>query len=235
MKKLSTNSRSQPPRVAKLKRTPDTREGPLVEVASTKANLNASKKRSKRRKISKDTASPARENNSGLAIFPDELLLEILSYYPESEIDPNRVCIEADNDPDIHFVRRETLNALSQTCRNLRRFLHPYVWRRIEVFFGMRVSYQEQVSTQEEVALELLRQLEIVTIRDPMLVEYVKYVESPIRFPVEPWNRIFTDFWNVQRCQCPDRQLFCSGKFSENSRVALRYFQTCIRSSSIPQ
>jgi len=31
--------------------------------------------------------------------------------------------------------------------------------------------------TQRQLAVELIRQLEIVTIRDPSLAEYVKYVE----------------------------------------------------------
>jgi hypothetical protein len=132
---------------------------------------NASKNPSKRRRF-KDAPSPERENATGLAILPDELLLEILSYYPESEPDPNEEYSR--EDADAHFARRERLITLSQTCRNLRRFLRPYVWRRIEVFTGMRVSAGEVLNIQGKVALELIRQLEIVTIRDPELAEYVK-------------------------------------------------------------
>lgn len=139
---------------------------------------NASKKPAKRRRIFDDAPISERENTTGLAILPDELLLEILSYYPESEPDLNEEYSE--EDANAHFSRRERLTVLSQTCRNLRRFLRPYVWRRIEVFTGMRVSAGEILNTHEKLALELLRQLEIVTIRAPELAEYVKYVESRI-------------------------------------------------------
>jgi hypothetical protein len=134
----------------------------------------ASKKPSKCRKILEleDAPSPQCENTTGLALFPDELLLEILSYYPECELDPNEEYSK--QDADAQFARREALIALSQTCRNLRRFLRPYIWRRIEVFIGMRVSAGEVLNTEEQLALELVRQLEIVTIRDPDLAGYVK-------------------------------------------------------------
>jgi len=139
---------------------------------------NASKKPSKRRRSFNDSPISERENTTGLGTLPDELLLEILSYYPESEPGPNEEYTK--EDADAHFARRERLTALSQTCRNLRRFLRPYVWRRIEVFTGMRVSAGEVLNTQEKLALELVRQLEIVTIRAPELAEYIKYVESRI-------------------------------------------------------
>ena len=139
---------------------------------------DTSKKPSKRRRDSNDSPISERENMNRLATLPDELLLEILSYYPESKPGPNEEYSK--ENADAHFARRERLIALSQTCRNLRRFLRPYVWRRIEVFAGMRVSAGDVLNTQEKLALELVRQLEIVTIRAPELAEYIKYVESRI-------------------------------------------------------
>jgi len=135
-----------------------------------------SKKPSKRRRILKGGSE--RRNTTGLATLPDELLLEILSYYPESEPDPKEEY--GKEEADAHFARRERLIALSQTCRNLRRFLRPYIWRRIEVFTGMRVSTGEILDTPETLALELIRQLEIVTVRDPELADYVKYIPTHI-------------------------------------------------------
>jgi hypothetical protein len=44
----------------------------------------------------------------------------------------------------------------------------------------MRVSSGETLDTEQQLALELIRQLEIVTIRNPSLAAYVKYVESLI-------------------------------------------------------
>ena len=138
--------------------------------SSALEKVDVPKKPSKRRRILKGE----RENTTGLATLPDELLLEILSFYPESEPDPKEKYSK--EEADAHFARRERLITLSQTCRNLRRFLRPYVWRRIEVFTGMRVSTGEVLDTPEKLALELIRQLEIVTVRDPELADFVKYV-----------------------------------------------------------
>lgn len=130
---------------------------------------------------------PGPENTTGLPMFPAELLLEILSY---CESDPDPALDEEYNkkDADAHFANRERLMALSQTCRNLRLFFLPYLWNRIEVFSGMRAPTGEVLNSDEQLAFELVRQLEIVTIRDPDLARYVKCVESPFFFPMEPWN-----------------------------------------------
>ena len=132
------------------------------------------KKPSKRNKISEETQSPdlRRQNTTGFAILPDELLLEVLSYYPDSKLE---VSEHSRKDADTHSSRRERLIALSETCRNLRRFLRPYVWCRIEVLDKMTAD-----KTEQRLALELVRQLEIVTIRDPSLAEYVKYVDKEL-------------------------------------------------------
>ena len=160
MKKQSTSSKSRVS--SRLKRVLD---NPPEEVPPP----NVSKKHPKRCKTS-DTSSPERENTNGLAILPDELLLEILSYYLDSEPELDD---DVGKNADAHFARRERLIALSQTCKNLRRFLRPYIWRRIEVFTGMHVS-TGTLRTRRQLAFELIRQLEIVTIRDPGLAEYVK-------------------------------------------------------------
>jgi hypothetical protein len=160
MKEQSTSSKSQGSRVSsRLKQVQD---NPPEDVPPP----NVSKKHPKRC----ETSSPERENTTGFAILPDELLLEILSYYPDSEHELNE---DIGKNADAHFARRERLIALSQTCKNLRRFLRPYVWRRIEVFTGMRVL-TGTLRTKRQLAFELIRQLEIVTIRDPGLAEYVK-------------------------------------------------------------
>jgi len=171
MKKNSTPPKSRSKRL----QAPRKLKKPLATSEKEISPDNVAKKPSKRRKISKpDTAqSPEklakRENTSGLAILPDELLLEVLSYYPDSKLEVGQY---SRKDADAHFSRRERLIALSETCRNLRRFLRPYVWCRIEVLD--RMTAEETLKTNQQLALELIRQLEIVTIRDPSLAEYVK-------------------------------------------------------------
>jgi len=117
-------------------------------------------------------------NNGGLPTLPDELLLELLSYYPPI---PLPAFSDEDIDTAAHIARRDTLLALSRSSSNLRRFFRPYIWQRIEVCAGMPVGKTtlNKGNGKEEkkaFALELLRQLEIVTIRDPTLAQYVECV-----------------------------------------------------------
>ncbi|KAJ3508762.1 hypothetical protein NLJ89_g5577 [Agrocybe chaxingu] len=146
-------------------------------------------RRSTRIKRSKRSPTPEEEifcsergtNSTGLAVLPDELLLEILSYYPplpHPTSRNNRVNAQA------HIERRERLLALSRTCSNLRRFFRPYIWERIEVCEGMRVGNSVLAfglkKDDKEFAIELVRQLEIVTIRDATLAQHVKIVNVDI-------------------------------------------------------
>ncbi|KDR77403.1 hypothetical protein GALMADRAFT_404946 [Galerina marginata CBS 339.88] len=128
-------------------------------------------------------------NAKGLPTFPDELLLEIMSYYP---IHPDwrslsPLCMHLDwrpNDARAHAEWRDTLLSLSQTCRNFRRFFRPYLWRRIEVCTGMNVEggvLGRGYGKDRQFNDELVRQLEIVTVRDPSLAEYVKLINVEVR------------------------------------------------------
>ena len=93
----------------------------------------------------------------------------------------------------------ETLLSLSQTSRSLRRFFWRYLWQRIEVREGMKIwdkdepFYSEKSRTHtghlsqsrytpghKGYATELVRQLEIVTVRNPQLAQYVKSVLSEL-------------------------------------------------------
>jgi len=129
-------------------------------------------------------------NTCGLPIFPAELLMEIMTYFPRST-DPSlhdpsisRVlyAIEAEE----HVAWRQTSLALSQTCKSLRLFFLPYLWRRIEVWEGMITQGQAltslvpRLAVEKELNLELVRQLEIVTVRNPTLADYVQIVDVDV-------------------------------------------------------
>ena len=132
-------------------------------------------------------------NTSGLAVIPDELLLEIVSYLPSppapSESHEYRYAVA-------YMQQRDLFLALSVTCRRLRQFFRPYVWRRLEVTSGMPIGETTLYpgggkEGNVAYATELVRQLEIVTIREPSLAEYVQYVfltwnelETKILFPI---------------------------------------------------
>ena len=102
-------------------------------------------------------------NTTGLPAFPDELLAEVLFQLPTVPLPTIEIILQ---DAKTHILRQKTLLALSQTCSNLRRFFRPYAWDRIEV-----VTSKGRASNRE-----LLRQLEVVTVRDSSLAHLVKYV-----------------------------------------------------------
>ncbi|RDB21235.1 Phosphoribosylglycinamide formyltransferase [Hypsizygus marmoreus] len=134
-------------------------------------------------------------NTTGFPGLPTELLIEITSYFPTIPIPA------PDIDHDIYssagLERREVLAILSQMCQSLRSVFLPCLWERIEAcslhndsrgrdewhsyHFGhrrhhtrLRVVYP----WEKFLATELVQQLEITTIRDPTLAQYVKIVNT---------------------------------------------------------
>ena len=137
---------------------------------------------------SRGTASTYTDNTRGFAALADEIYLEILSYIPSVPI-PTSIYGRSDSYPGIRRSRHETLLSLSQTSRSLRRVFWRYLWQRIEVCEGMKIgdtddtlksrpylNVLEDPTGHKTYATELVRQLEIVTIRNTQLAQYVKSV-----------------------------------------------------------
>ena len=120
-------------------------------------------------------------NSRGFAALADEIFLEIVSQIPTVPI-PTLESIHFESYPEIRRSRHETLLSLSQTSRSLRRFFWRYLWQRIEVREGMNIGDSKDGTlkdtrtrpSRDKYAIELVRQLEIVTIRNPLLAQYVK-------------------------------------------------------------
>jgi len=137
----------------------------------------------KRRDVGAITPPPTSThgfNTRGFATLADEIYLEIVSHIPSVPI-PTPESIHLVSYPEIRRSRHETLLSLSQTSRSLRRFFWRYLWQRIEVREGMKFGDKDEslknTSTRpsrDKYAIELVRQLEIVTIRNPQLAQYVK-------------------------------------------------------------
>ncbi|KDR77409.1 hypothetical protein GALMADRAFT_245602 [Galerina marginata CBS 339.88] len=133
--------------------------------------------------------APVEVNAKGFPTMPDELLLEIMSHCPKPrDVISTEATEDRAEDAMVYAMRRDMLLALSQTCRNLRRFFRPYVWSRIEVCRGMldespadglggKIHVAEVRQMYNE---ELVRQLEIVTERDPSLAEHVKLINVEV-------------------------------------------------------
>ncbi|RDB23832.1 hypothetical protein Hypma_008940 [Hypsizygus marmoreus] len=122
-------------------------------------------------------------NTSGLPALPTELLLEIISYFPTIRV-PATSARNVEVFPGIYLQRTKVLRTLSQTCKSLRGMFLPLSWERIEPCASDRVGNNRRSSTragiprlwEKVLATDLVRQLEIVTIRNPSLASYVKVV-----------------------------------------------------------
>jgi len=121
-------------------------------------------------------------NMTGFAALPDELYLEIISHFPAYPIPLGNKSVNIQAVRDRHV----TLLALSQVCRSLRPAFLRYLWQRIEVYDGMETGKGQlhrrlgrtSASADKKYAEELVRQLEVVTVREPSLARHVKSVKN---------------------------------------------------------
>ncbi|KAF9466938.1 hypothetical protein BDZ94DRAFT_1211895 [Collybia nuda] len=117
-------------------------------------------------------------NSSGLPALPVELLLEIISHFLTVAIPKFQSGVYHAG----YLDRPNVLQALSRVCRSLRSVFLPYTWQRIEVCASARMTCQTwvhrniKIPWERDLAYELIRQLETVTIRNPALAEHVKIV-----------------------------------------------------------
>ena len=122
-------------------------------------------------------------NIRGFPSLPVELLLEVTSHLVRVPIPSYKLSLY----PARYLAHHNTLRSLSQTCRSLHSIFLPHVWRRIEVRASKWIDNEGNSGRKilktiyKDIATELVRQLEIVTIRDPTLAQYVQYAR-PSKF-----------------------------------------------------
>ena len=177
-------------------------------------------------------------NTHGFSALADEIYLEIMSHIPSIPI-PTSVGSESRSYPEIRRLRHETLLSLSQTSRSLRRFFWRYLWQRIEVHEGMKIRDQDNTlegtpyltrsdprdRRLQMYAIELVRQLEIVTVRNPQLAQYVKSVLFEL-FVLQFVH------WSIVMLTYSLANIQLTG-FLPNWRVVWVYSQTSIQSRSM--
>ncbi|KAF9033155.1 hypothetical protein BJ165DRAFT_1515873 [Panaeolus papilionaceus] len=137
------------------------------------------------------SASRKPVNCTGFASLPNELYGEIASHIPRVPVScyttKEHEEFTQQETPSEKFDRHRTLYSLSQTCRALRSAFLRYLWETIEVYdgFGLigrkrlplwnrRIKLHSKSKKLRMYAEELLRQLEIVTIRNTTLAQHVK-------------------------------------------------------------
>ncbi|EAU92311.1 hypothetical protein CC1G_00530 [Coprinopsis cinerea okayama7 len=115
--------------------------------------------------------------NAGFCRLPDELISEVLSYYPEvgpltSAVDGTaRYQAREPILPVSYLVRPDTLRALSQTCVAYRRLFLPILWERLEVCVEARGKEQFFRHAGESLTRKCNGLLE-----NPDLLDMVRYV-----------------------------------------------------------
>ncbi|KAK0200097.1 hypothetical protein DFS33DRAFT_1367023 [Desarmillaria ectypa] len=111
-----------------------------------------------------------------MTVLPNELLLEILSYWPSIPIPAKGRRVFSEQ----YILRFHALLALSQTCCSLRNVFLPLVWERLEAYASRKPLLSPHCKLtlpwEKEVATKLIQQLEVVIVRDPTLAVYVRYV-----------------------------------------------------------
>jgi len=189
-------------------------------------------------------------NTRGFAALADEIYLEIASHIPSVPI-PTSQSIYSESYPDIRRSRHETLLSLTQTSRSLRRFFWRYLWQRIEVREGMKIGGKDgtlngtrtraaylgksaDATGHKNYAIELVRQLEIVTIRNPQLAQYVNYldifiVEYSIETVLAELARCLSLFPNLHTVQID------VDTSSRRRRSSLKVFEQTFKNCSYPQ
>ncbi|KAJ6597583.1 hypothetical protein DFH09DRAFT_82769 [Mycena vulgaris] len=123
-------------------------------------------------------------NTTGLPSLPAEILHEIISHSPGVPV-PCTVYMGSVLSGS-HLARAEVLHALSETCRRLRNVLVASAWERVEAcasrclaegssrLFSLFELSRSPIA--KELARELVRQTEVITIRHPSLAEHVRVI-----------------------------------------------------------
>jgi hypothetical protein len=144
----------------------------------------------RRKRARHSHSEPGQAESDAKASFdtlPLELFDEILSHFPPPLPFPIAPRSPYDDDAPLlskpfektepRLERTAALRALSQTCHYFRRLTLAMAWERIE---AVAVSSTDlsipnyQKKWEKELAKELIRQLEIVTVRNPSLAQHVK-------------------------------------------------------------
>ncbi|KAJ3511959.1 hypothetical protein NLJ89_g3803 [Agrocybe chaxingu] len=189
------------------------------------------------------------QNAKGLLALPDELCLEIASHFPSVPV-PTPL-IRKDEESERYHHRYPALLSLSQTCRALRRVFLRYLWQRIEVHEQMKADERTlrnsgelyYCRTDKPHMKELVRQLEVVTIRDPSLAVHVNILNVAVpdhsfESVMEKLARCITLFPNLHTVQlritaCFQHQFFMSNVFKQYTYPQIRTVAVCKHASPI--
>ncbi|KAJ7149119.1 hypothetical protein C8R46DRAFT_916479 [Mycena filopes] len=125
-------------------------------------------------------------NTSGLPVLPVELLHEIVSYFPCAPVP----CLSWHVLSKDHLARSNAIRALSETCQQLRRVFLAHAWAHVEICASAKISplYKFKARTwpmhrrrslwSEDLAMdlarELVRQTETLTVRNPAFAAEVR-------------------------------------------------------------
>lgn len=136
---------------------------------------------------SKDTTY-VNPNKTGMGALPVELLLLITSFLPGLPV-PCRA--NEDFSVPENLYRSQALENLALTCRIVRATVLPLVWQSVEVIHPaeqdlnignvfMPESKPTPKAVDRALAIQLIRKLETITIREPQYAASVRWVRLPL-------------------------------------------------------
>jgi hypothetical protein len=131
-------------------------------------------------------------NTSGLPSLPVETLLQISSDWSGTPV-PCPAHIDGIL-LGSHLDRSEALRALSETCRRLRSVFLAAAWEHLEVCASRTLDasgssaddldlFDCSKKLHQELAHQLVWHIKVVSIRNPSLAQYVKFVSFPLVNP----------------------------------------------------
>jgi len=110
--------------------------------------------------------------NAGLLDVPCEILLEITSYFGNSDTEDGHAYLF----PSTSIERQHDMRSLMRTCSALRSNLIPYYWRRLDACFDRWRYFRQERKTQESWEKSVLGHLKAVTSGDRNIAQYIRCV-----------------------------------------------------------
>ncbi|KAF8761803.1 hypothetical protein RHS01_01214 [Rhizoctonia solani] len=164
------------------------------------------------------SASSTRSASRGFLALPNELVSQILSYYPEIKtihILMNPTFIGNWKDAENYFVRFDVLRSLSQLCRLARDIYLPLLWERFQVCLTTNVEgqwFRSIGQTMERKSKGMLRNKHLWPYVKVVTVTLTRFQTSKI---LPPFVKLLRALPNVHTLEIPHAHSAMTGALKQ--------------------